>query len=160
MNPERKIRIFDTRPEGFEETAAVAAAHVVSDGKLLLLEGAEGKGKAGFFAPPAGKMEVGETPLETLERELFEETGIRLVNGVCPRLLFTLYISKRDIDYLYHCFEVPFLKPPSITLSPEHRSYRWETPEASAHLPLIEGGKVILERYLRCSPAFSPREIG
>ena len=155
MDQEKEIHIFEERPLGFFEKAAVSAAHVVSEGKFLLLEGSEGKAQAGFFAPPAGKVEAGETPLEALKRELFEETAIQITEECSLNFLFTLYIRKPDIDYLYHCFEVSFLKTPAVAISSEHRSYRWETPQASLQLPLIEGGKVILEKYLRLSPHFS-----
>ncbi len=35
------------------------------------------------YAPPGGKFETGETPLDCIMREFYEETGLRLIN---PRL--------------------------------------------------------------------------
>ena len=155
MKGQTAISIHDKEPSDFFPSASVAAAHVVCLGKLLLLEGRKGKEQAGCFAPPAGKVEKGESLHEALKRELYEETALALPEDSHQEPLFTLYIRKPDMDYLYHCFEVVFQNPPLVRLSSEHASYRWESPDDCKNLPLIAGGKVILEKYLRQSPFFN-----
>ena len=54
-----------------------ACALVDSDGRVLLAQRPEGKSLAGLWEFPGGKVEVGETPEETLIRELDEELGIK-----------------------------------------------------------------------------------
>lgn len=53
-----------------------ACALVDADGRVLLAQRPEGKTLAGLWEFPGGKVEVGETPEETLIRELEEELGI------------------------------------------------------------------------------------
>lgn len=53
-----------------------ACALVDSDGRVLLAQRPEGKQLAGLWEFPGGKVEAGETPEETLIRELQEEIGI------------------------------------------------------------------------------------
>lgn len=53
-----------------------ACALVDTDGRILLAQRPEGKSLAGLWEFPGGKVEVGETPEETLVRELEEELGI------------------------------------------------------------------------------------
>ena len=53
-----------------------ACALIDTDGRVLLAQRPPGKSMAGLWEFPGGKIEVGETPEETLVRELREELGI------------------------------------------------------------------------------------
>ncbi len=53
-----------------------ACALVDIEGRVLLAQRPEGKSMAGLWEFPGGKVEVGETPEETLIRELSEELAI------------------------------------------------------------------------------------
>ena len=53
-----------------------ACALVDADGRVLISQRPEGKPLAGLWEFPGGKVETGETPEETLIRELHEELGI------------------------------------------------------------------------------------
>jgi len=54
----------------------VACALVDTDGRILLAQRPEGKSMAGLWEFPGGKVEPGETPEQTVIRELHEELGI------------------------------------------------------------------------------------
>jgi 8-oxo-dGTP diphosphatase len=84
-----------------------ACALVDADGRILLAQRPEGKSLAGLWEFPGGKVEPGETPEETLIRELDEELGIQTkVACLAPltfashtyddfHLLMPLYICRR-----------------------------------------------------------------
>lgn len=54
----------------------VACALIDSDNRILLAQRPQGKSMAGLWEFPGGKIEPGETPEESLVRELQEELGV------------------------------------------------------------------------------------
>ena len=94
--------------EGKKPILLVAACALVdTDNRILLAQRPEGKPLAGLWEFPGGKVEAGETPEETLVRELEEELGIKTkVACLAPltfashtyetfHLLMPLYICRR-----------------------------------------------------------------
>ena len=84
-----------------------AVALVDADGRVLIAQRPPGKPMAGLWEFPGGKVEPGETPEETLIRELAEELGI-VTKAACLapltfashdygdfHLLMPLYVCRR-----------------------------------------------------------------
>jgi 8-oxo-dGTP diphosphatase len=65
-----------------------ACALVDTDGRVLLAQRPEGKPMAGLWEFPGGKVELGETPEQTLIRELEEELGIAVKEACLAPLTF------------------------------------------------------------------------
>ncbi|WEZ82078.1 8-oxo-dGTP diphosphatase MutT [Rhizobium sp. 32-5/1] len=96
-----------TEPAGKRILLVAACALVDSDGRVLLAQRPEGKSLAGLWEFPGGKVEPGETPEETLIRELDEELGIKTkIACLAPltfashtyddfHLLMPLYVCRR-----------------------------------------------------------------
>lgn len=75
----------------------VAAAVLMrNDGTVLLASRPEGKGWAGWWEFPGGKIEVGESPTEALRRELDEELGIQ-VETAYPWLVRTFAYPEKTV---------------------------------------------------------------
>jgi 8-oxo-dGTP diphosphatase len=65
-----------------------ACALVDADGRVLLTQRPEGKMLAGLWEFPGGKVDPGETPEESLIRELHEELGITVKPACLAPLTF------------------------------------------------------------------------
>lgn len=111
---------------------SVGAIILNAQNHILLMFSAQNQ----YWEFPKGKVETGERELDTLKREIWEETGIRR---------FRLHPSFRE--YLYYTFRVDhqiiqkvvvyylFKTGASVRLSDEHSDCRWvPTEEVSQYL--------------------------
>jgi len=90
-----------------------------------------------------GKIEKGETQIETVRRELMEETGIKIGrNKIVDHKIAGKYFYPKSftarpgkIGQTYHLYSVKAKKPNRITLDPlEHKGYKWLTFEKAIKL--------------------------
>lgn len=54
--------------------------YVIKDNKVVVIKYKDGNIKAGYYEIPGGKIEEGETPEQTVVREMKEETGLEVSN--------------------------------------------------------------------------------
>ena len=123
----------------------VAAALVDPDGRVLIAQRPEGKGMAGLWEFPGGKIEKSETPELALIRELREELGIAVKEPcLAPftfashtyggfHLLMPLYICRRwdgEPKPLLHA-AIKWIRPRDLMRD----AAQWPMP--AADLPLL-----------------------
>lgn len=118
----------------------VAAAVLMrNDGTVLLASRPEGKGWAGWWEFPGGKIEVGESPIEALRRELDEELGIE-VETACPWLV-------RTFDYPEKTVKLHFFIVRAWVGNPEGREGQqlsWQNPFNLTVSPMLPANAPIL----------------
>lgn len=118
-----------------------ACALVDPDGRVLIAQRPDGKAMAGLWEFPGGKIEPGETPEETVVRELREELGIETKVACLAPLTFVshAYDDFHLVMPLFVCRR--FWGTP---VAHEHKALKWVRPKAlrdypmpAADLPLV-----------------------
>lgn len=138
-----KYLIGPKRQEGFSAALSVAGCFCKLNNTFLLLKRDESVPQGGSWCLPSGKLEKGESSIDAGVRELFEETGIK-VESTSLTEITSFYVRLPHMDYIFHLFEATFCDQPEVKLSTEHTAYSWTTLEEALRLPLIVGGKEIL----------------
>lgn len=118
----------------------VVAAILQKEDKILIARKKQGKPLAGYFEFPGGKIEEGETPEESLIRELMEEMNIKIaVKEYIGESIYD-YGNDKVISLLGYTAEII---DGEIKLS-DHDRYEWVTLEqinnykiAPADIPLM-----------------------
>ena len=87
---------------------------------------------AGTWEPPGGKMDAGETVDVTLEREVAEETGLRIRD---MRVAGAVEGETEQARFVGLMMEA-VAEPGEVTLSEEHDAFVWVTPAEAARLDL------------------------
>lgn len=129
-----------------------------TSGRVLLLYRADGEG----WATPGGMAEPGETPAETAQRELDEETGLasiftecivgyqfaRLENG--DVVAVTEDRLPADTVLIYDMFVCTVREEFVPTLDGEHRAWRWLRPgDIDSSFQLHPGAARALQQLLK-----------
>lgn len=139
---------FKQRPENFQNVVEAAGCFCEWEDKLLFLLRIPEKVYGNTWGIPGGKFEKGETSQQAVIREVFEETGLDVSEGL--ESFGCLYVKLPHLNYIFHMFRKRFELCPEIRLGPEeHYEARWLTAEEVYQLPLIVGGKETLDEYLR-----------
>ncbi|MFC0218597.1 8-oxo-dGTP diphosphatase [Pseudochelatococcus lubricantis] len=111
----------------------VACALIDADGRVLIAQRPEGKALAGLWEFPGGKLEPGESPEETLIRELAEELGIVVKEACLAPLTFAshTYENFHLLMPLYVC-----RRWEGTASSREGQALKWVAPRSLRDYPM------------------------
>lgn len=126
-------------------------------GHVLLTRRAPGKSYAGTWENSGGAAKAGETSLQAIARELFEETGIRAEESE-----FEFLCSDRDKNafFDFYCLKRQIPLEHIVLLPGETDDVKWVTFE-QVHEMIDRGQicKIIATQFLRQEPLLKQRQI-
>ncbi len=119
----------------------VAAAVIVSDGKILAAKRKNERLGGGFWEFPGGKLEPGETPKQACQREIAEELGdqCEVLERIEVSRHFTTPYGELEIDFFWTKLKTYNLKLVAAS------EYRWLTPEQLASVTWLKPSEPVLE---------------
>ncbi len=119
----------------------VAAAVIVSDGKILAAKRKNERLGGGFWEFPGGKLEPGETPKQACQREVAEELGnqCEVLERIEVSRHFTTPYGELEIDFFWTKLKTYNLKLVAAS------EYRWLTPEQLASVTWLKPSEPVLE---------------
>lgn len=133
---------MSTANEQYAKTfIGVHAFFLNEKGETLILQ----RAKTNSYKPlkwdiPGGKMQSGEDVETALKREVFEETGLKIISAGKP---LSVYVNREqlpareDVQIVFECIIENTDESVQIHLS-EHCGYKWITPEQLSSVDCME----------------------
>ncbi|WP_100405408.1 NUDIX hydrolase [Bacillus solitudinis] len=122
----------------------VANCLLVNGSQALLLQ----KPSKGWWVAPGGKMEIGESIKESVDREFREETGLHLKNTILKSVITMVVKDKEEVlsEWMMFTFKATGFDGKQCKESPEG-ILKWVEIKDILSLPMAEGD-VYLFRHL------------
>ncbi len=111
------------------------ACYLKKDNKVLMIKFSKKWGHV--YAPPGGKFEEGESPLDCIIREFYEETGLTLIN---PRLQGLSYWKAKDEGIIFVYTADDF--EGDLTIVSEEGTLEWVKIEDLSKLPQFDQNRI------------------
>jgi len=121
---------------------AVSAA-IFRDDKILLVRRAHSPAK-GFYSLPGGRVEFGESLHDALQREVDEETGLRIKIAGLAGWREVLPATTGGGHYLIVSFAARWMAN-DVVLNDEHDDFKWLAPDGLGDLKLTGGLVEVIE---------------
>lgn len=122
----------------------VTAGIIEENGRVLIARRKPGKHMGGKWEFPGGKIEPGETPEQSLARELGEELCVRASIG---EFLCTTFFEADGVSLELLVYRVERVEG-ELTLK-EHDEVRWVKPEQLSSFDLADSDRMVVEALYR-----------
>ena len=122
----------------------VTAGIIEGNGKVLIGRRKPGKHMGGKWEFPGGKIEPGETPEQSLARELAEELGIRAQVGP---FLGRAFFEGDGVSLELLVYRVDGVE--GIPALREHEELRWVKPEELLSYDLADSDRAVVKELYR-----------
>ncbi|HEV3157055.1 MAG TPA: NUDIX hydrolase [Candidatus Baltobacteraceae bacterium] len=116
------------------------------DGAILVLKRRDDDFMGGLFEIPSGGVDDGESLAGALEREVFEETGLRLTS-IGTFVNFFDYTDETGAKARQWNFYVLVSETNDVRISEEHSDFGWWTPDTPVFAMSDQVGKLVRDFF-------------
>ena len=127
------------KPNNFLSKFQIVICYLIHGDEILFLRRKKGKFQGEMWTAPGGKQDEGETLLNSIIREVKEETNIDLQE----EKIFDIgnFYVRNNIDFKINIFKVYLDKKLDVKLhEDEHDEYKWVNKKDVLSLNLIDDG--------------------
>ena len=118
--------------------------YIRSNGQTLMLRRAKKDGLHEKWIVPGGKFEPGETPEECVQREVYEETGLELIDTNLRGLLTFVQRPSDGHIRTCTCFVFESFAFQGLSRSSNEGELRWVSDEQITQLDIPTGDRIFL----------------
>ncbi len=113
-------------------------------GKMLVLQRSEKAGNGGKWSLAGGALEKDEEPVKGIEREIEEETELK-VSGLKPFAVLSYTDKEGDFTLIlgYTCVA----QNDKVVINWEHDDYKWVTKEEALQMDLGSHARFFIEQF-------------
>ena len=130
--------IHKEKPQNFDPKFDVGSCFIEYNEEILLLHRQDHKPEGDTWGVPAGKVNEGEKVLETMLREIQEETGFQLPSSQLS-YFGKIYVNYPEYDFVYHIFHTKLDQKQEVAINHnEHKNFKWISPKNALNMPLIQ----------------------
>ena len=139
--------IYEQKPENFSPKFEVVSCFLEHNGEILLLHRQNHKPQGDTWGVPAGKVDEGESVMTSLQREAWEETGVKLDSEKIKHFK-KIFVRYDDYDFSYHIFHTKFENKPEVEIrEEEHKGFQWLSPKDAMKINLIQDLDACIEMF-------------
>ena len=131
---------YEINPKNFNPLFNVAGCVIEAQGKIILLQRKNSSIQGNKWGIPSGKIENKEDPLSAIQREIEEETGIKINKDKIK--LIKKYKARHSpgYDFIYNLFYTKIKKINKLKLDEdENINSILISPIEALNMPLVEG---------------------
>ncbi len=130
--------IYLEKPIDFKSKFDVVGCFLESQGEFLLLHRQNSKPQGSTWGIPGGKVEIFESTLNAIYREIEEETGYK-TNKKNFKLITPVYVKYPDYDFIYHIYNYHLLRKFDVVIDlSAHKNFKWVTPQEALNMDFIQ----------------------
>jgi 8-oxo-dGTP diphosphatase len=137
----RYLSLESSKFQDFRSRVEVSTCYIKWKDKFLVVKRAHKEDQPQKWGIPGGKIKQNESPVDALQRELFEETQLK-ISTTELKFRARLYARIPGWDYILHLFTLTlnYAEEPTIKIDPkEHDAFRWVTTEEFKSLDVLLG---------------------